>query len=109
MLQEKPEPGGFDASCFHSLSSVLAPGLGSGLGCYKVSSAHWGSRLGPYMRVFSLWLLSLWGFHTFFPLLLFIKGLVRGKGQVVMGSAASRGAKGLFFRDAAHQAGLCRI
>lgn len=39
---------------------------------------------------------SVLGFPLFFSLLLFITGSVRGKGQSVMGSAASWGAKGLF-------------
>lgn len=64
-----------------------------------------GVQTGPmYEGLFLYALNHFWGFHTSFPLLLsFVKGLVRGKARGAMGSAASWGAKGLFFGDAAHR------
>ena len=103
MLQENPEFGGFGASCFHSLGSVLAPGLGSGLGCYKVSSACWGSRLGPYMRVFSLCLISLLGFLYFFSSAAVCQRLGQREGSGCDGLCSVLGSKKAFFGDAAHQ------
>lgn len=96
VLQENPEFGSFGASYFQSQQCVSSM-LVFCFGLLQSELCLRRSRSDPHMRGFSLLLLSVLGLpHSLFPLLLFVKGLNRGKGWSVMGSAASWGAKELF-------------